>query len=274
MTTQQIVGVLHPGAMGSSLMKVARADVLWASDGRSPASLTRAEATEATDVGTLEELSARADIVISVCPPASAAEVADAVADSGFRGLYCDANAVSPATSRQIARRFERFVDGGIVGPPVRVSGTTRLYLSGVEAETVAAVWDGTDLGVHVIGDEPGQASALKMAYAGWTKASSALLLAIRAMARAEGVEGALVGEWDISQPGLADRSEFTAAMTGPKAWRFVGEMEQIADSMRVTGLPGLFHDGAGQVYERLASLKDRQNPTLDEVLALLIRPS
>jgi hypothetical protein len=59
--------------------------------------------------------------------------------------------------------------------------------------------------------------------------------------------------------------------MTGPKAWRFVGEMQQIADSMRAAGVTGRFHDGAGDVYQRLASLKDRENPNLDEVLGLLI---
>lgn len=273
MSTHQIVGVVHPGAMGSSLMRTAGGQVLWASENRSPATRARAEASGATEVATLAELTARADIVVSVCPPGSAVELAVEVADSGFDGLYCDANAVSPATSHEIAQRFERFVDGGIIGPPVQSSGSTRLYLSGADAEAVAAVWEGTALGVHVIGDQPGQASALKMAYAGWTKASSALLLAIRAMARAEGVEDALVAEWDISRQGLAARSEWTAALTGPKAWRFVGEMQQIADSMRAAGLSGLFHDGAGDTYQRMAPLKGRENPTLDEVLELLGSP-
>ena len=254
-------------------MAAAGGTVLWASDGRSPESRTRAEAAGSNDVGTLAELCARAEIVVAVCPPASATELATEVADAGFGGIYCDANAISPETSRQIARRFVRFVDGGIVGPPVRSSGSTRLYLSGIEADAVAAIWAGTELGVQVIGDQPGQASALKMAYAGWTKGSSALLLAVRAMARAEGVEEALTAEWDISQHGLAARSEFTAAMTGPKAWRFVGEMQQIAESMRATGVSGQFHDGAAEVYERLTPLKGRENPTLDEVLALLIGP-
>ena len=158
--------------------------------------------------------------------------MASAVAEAGFQGLYIDANAISPATARAIAERFEHFVDGSVIGPPAHKRGTTRLYLSGSRAAEVAAWYDGSALDARVIGEEQGAASALKMAYASWTKIGSAMNLAIRALAQAEGVDAALVDEWNISQPGMVDRSELVAAAVSPKAWRFTGEMEQIAASL------------------------------------------
>ena len=114
----------------------------------------------------------RADIVLSICPPHAALDVARAAA--GFRGLYCDANAVSPATTREVAAVVEAggatFVDGGIVGGPPTEPGT-RLYLSGGAAADVAALFAGTALEPVVLGSEIGAASALKMCYAGWSKA-------------------------------------------------------------------------------------------------------
>ena len=55
------------------------------------------------------------------------------------------------------------------------------------------------------------------------------------------------------------------------KAWRFAGEMEEIAATFRAAGLPGEFHDAAARVYERLAAYKDAEGlPALEEVLAAL----
>ena len=87
--------------------------------------------------------SQRADVIVSVCPPASAVEVADSGGHAGFDGIYVDVNAISPATTRTIGGRFARFVDGGVVGPPVQAAGSTRLYLSGDDADEVAELWTG-----------------------------------------------------------------------------------------------------------------------------------
>lgn len=265
------VGVLHPGAMGVSVAAACTADVLWCSEGRSPATRERAAASGLTDAGSLTALATAADVIVSVCPPDQATAVADEVAALGFGGIYVDANAVSPATARSIGARFERFVDGGIVGPPAHRSGTTRLYLSGDDAASVAELWAGSALDARPIDGGPGAASALKMAYATWTKVAGALLLDVRALARSEGVEQALLDEWAISQPGTAERSEGTARGVAPKAWRFAGEMDEIAATFADAGLPSGFADGAGELYRRLASFKDRPDVTLDDVLDALL---
>ena len=135
-----IVGVLHPGAMGSAVGAALRAqghEALWASEGRSAATAARAQAAAMRDAGTVAAVLGRAEVVLSICPPHAALETAELAA--GFEGVYVDANAVSPDTARAAqAAVGGRFVDGGVIGPPPAQRGTTRLYLSGEEAAVLA----------------------------------------------------------------------------------------------------------------------------------------
>src|SRR4051812_21098374 len=147
-----VIGLVHPGEMGAAIGATLRArghDVLWASEGRSAATAQRAAGFE--DAGTLARLAARAEVILSVCPPHAARDVARSV--PGFDGVYVDANAVSPETARELAGDVPRFVDGGIVGPPPHSAGDTRLYLSGAEAPPVAELFDGTTLAARVLSD-------------------------------------------------------------------------------------------------------------------------
>src|SRR6185312_2016417 len=127
--------------------------------------------------------------------------------------------------ARTIAKIQQRFVDGGVVGPPPDRPGTTRLYLSGDEAEPVAELFGGTNVDARVIA---GSASALKAAYAGWTKGSAALLLTMWELAQAEGVEDALLEEWRLSIPELEEHAAGAERSARRKGWRWVGEMEEI----------------------------------------------
>jgi 3-hydroxyisobutyrate dehydrogenase-like beta-hydroxyacid dehydrogenase len=241
----QTIGLLHPGEMGASVGAVLRGQghrVVWASEGRSEETRARAEAAGLEDVGTVSRV-AEADLVFSICPPHAALEVARAVGKAG--GIYVDANAVSPATAATVADAVGQFVDGGIVGSPPRETGTTRLYLSGERAAEVAELFAGSVLDARVVSN----ASALKMAYAAWTKGTAAMLLAIRELAFREGVEEALLAEWDLSQPELRDRFARAARSAEAKGWRWVGEMEEIAATFEAAGLPGGFHRAAAEVY-------------------------
>lgn len=264
--------------MGSSLgaaLVGAGHDVLWASEGRSEATRARADADGLTDTGSRANLAQLADTVISVCPPGNAQSVAEEVARLGFRGVYVDANAIAPATSRTIATIMDgagvAYLDGGIVGPPARHRGLTVLYLSGERAssDTIATLFTDTALLTHHVGDDPGAASAVKMAFAAWTKGTSALLLAVRALAEAEGVTDGLDHAWSVLTPELAERLPATVKGTAPKAWRFVAEMEEIATSFESAGLPGGFHRAAASVYAALADLHDDPDadPDVDEII-------
>jgi 3-hydroxyisobutyrate dehydrogenase-like beta-hydroxyacid dehydrogenase len=272
------IGLLHPGEMGTAVgaaLRVSGAEVLWASAERTAATQRRAAADGLTDAGGVAELVGRADVIVSVCPPHAALDVARAVAAEKFRGTYVDVNAIAPATAREIARVLSPVVDGGIIGGPPRAPGGTRLYLSGEGAREIAQLFAGSPLDAIVVEGDVGAASALKMAYAAWTKGTSALLIAIRALAATEGVDTALLSEWAISQSDLSARSEGAARATASKAWRFIGEMHEIADSFSVAGLPDGFHRAAAEIYERMAGFKDVGHPpTLGEVTREIRRNS
>jgi 3-hydroxyisobutyrate dehydrogenase-like beta-hydroxyacid dehydrogenase len=238
-----VVGLLHPGEMGSALGAALLGKghrVLWASADRSAETATRAAAFQ--DLGTTRELADAADVVISVCPPHAAREVAASV--DGFAGIYVDANAISPATAREIGG-----VDGGIVGPPPRDGATTRLYLSGPRAEEVARLFAATAVEPRVLGDEVGTASAMKMAFASWSKGTAAMLLTIASLAEKHGVEDPLFAEWRAWNPELLDDLERSRRSADRKGWRWVGEMEEIADTFAAAGLPDGFHRAAADVF-------------------------
>jgi hypothetical protein len=304
------VAVLHPGAMGASLggaLVDAGQLVWWLPEGRGEATARRAAAAGLLPAESWEQLLGRCDLVISICPPAAASSVAEAFATaarrwpaqsagSGARPItYVDANAISPQRARQVAAVVEavgvRFVDGDVVGPPVG-AGRTCLYLSGAGATEVSARFapppgapqrdteghgDSTapkaaQPEVRVLGDDPTAASALKMLYAGWTKASGALLLVLWAAAERAGVAAALAAEWRVSQPDVPARLEQVVNRSVPKAWRFAGEMDEIADTLAELGLPAGFHRAAAEVFAALSPFKDLSSAGMDEVLAVLAR--
>jgi 3-hydroxyisobutyrate dehydrogenase-like beta-hydroxyacid dehydrogenase len=254
-----LIGLVHPGEMGASVGGAAVAaghEVRWASAGRSPESVARASAAGLVDAGSLAALVASVPVLVSIVPPHAAVAQAEEVLAAGFAGTYVDANAISPATARSIGAAVTAaggaFVDGAIIGGPVGAGGSTRLYLAGAAAVNLVGVFAGSGLDMTVLPGTVGAASALKAAYAGWTKGSAALLLSMRALARAEGVEAALVAECDDSLPDLARRTAAAARSAATKGWRWVGEMEQIAAALAAQGLPAGFHDAAAETYRRV----------------------
>ena len=271
---RKTIAMLHPGEMGAAVgacLVSAGHRVVWASAGRSAATRARAKAAGLADVATLARAVEEAEFVFSVCPPHGVLDLAAEIAELGFDGLYVDGNAVSSDTAREVGARVEaahaRFVDGGIIGPAPATAGTTRFYLSGPKAGEVAALFKGTFVTATALDGPVGAASALKVCYAAWNKGSIALLTAVRALARHEGVDGDLMTEWKHSLPDVAKRSEAITSQAR-KAWRWIGEMDAIAGSFAAAGLPGGFHIAAADIYSRLEDFKDAAKaPTMGEIL-------
>ena len=286
--TSRNIGVLHPGSMGITVARSLQDSghkVGWVAANRSAQTRDRAKGLIAFD--SLDEISAWADALISICPPHGAVALAQQVHATAFGGLYIDANALAPSTSLQIGEimGLGAYVDGGIIGPPALQPGTTRLYLSGHHAAGVAAWFSAGALQAvpmaptqqQLENDEsaPEQhvaAAMLKMSYAAYSKGASALLLSVNALAEAGGVTEALHSEWAISAPSLLKQSQRAALMTSGKAWRFEGEMLEISETYSDVGLPDALHAGAAEVYERMAALKDLPPQELEAVVAALLR--
>jgi 3-hydroxyisobutyrate dehydrogenase-like beta-hydroxyacid dehydrogenase len=269
--------LLHPGEMGAAVagcLVRSGTRVIYASDGRSDASRERATQEGIEDGGTLEAAIRQADAVLSICVPSGANEVARIVAALGFQGIYIDANAIAPESSREIGRIVEAagatFVDGGIIGLPPTPTRVTRLYLCGPDAGGIAELFNGTQTQAAVLSAPIGAASALKVCFAAWSKGETALLGVIRALANFEGVDDALMREWRDSMPGVAEQSEHIVQRAW-KAWRWSGEMEEIAASFDAAGLPSGFLANA-EIYRRLADLKDNKKPSREDINLRLLR--
>ncbi|WP_296147894.1 MULTISPECIES: DUF1932 domain-containing protein [unclassified Pseudonocardia] len=257
-----VVGILHPGAMGSALgsaLKPRAGAVVWAAAGRSDVTSKRAEIADLVGVPDVPELARRSDVVISICPPHAALDVArqvaDAVRDHEHPPLYVDANAVSPATVSAIAELFDhdRVVDGAVIGPAAYEAGRTVLWLSGAAAPSVARLFDGSPFAAKVLDGGLGAASALKACFALHTKALPTIWAVMTAAARGYGVlddlraeVGRMGGDLDAQLAALAGKS-------GDRAWRWAGEMDEAADTVAAQGLPDGFSRAAAEVYRRLA---------------------
>lgn len=117
------VTLLHPGFMGAAVAAQAVAaghEVLWVPEGRSGATHSRARKAGATACDSLPEALSRSAVVLSICPPQAAEDVAATVAAHNFCGVYVDANAISPQRMQRIAESIHpgsAVVDGAIFGP-------------------------------------------------------------------------------------------------------------------------------------------------------------
>ena len=250
------VGLLFPGEMGAIVGAAVDARVIWSGEGRSEGTAARAKEGGFRDVGSLESLVGESDLILSICPPGIAEDVARAVARIRFDGIFVEANAIAPARAERIAAETElRMVDGGIIA-----RSRVNLYLSGDEADvaTVADLFDGSDTVDAVpLPGGVGAASALKMAFGGWNKIGVLLAAQAYAIARAYGVAHALAEE-GVPADGIA--------RAGPKAWRWQDEMHEIARTCALLGLPEGLGAAAAEVCRRWSQHRG-EAPELSELL-------
>ena len=273
------IGILHPGEMGISIAASAinsGHEVYWASRGRSDKTRQRAEGHKLVDVEQLSRLCQMCEIILSVCPPHAAEDVAFSVIEAGFKGLYLDANAIAPQRSTRIGEKMKeadiRFVDGGIIGGPAWKPKETWLNLSGEHSEAIASCFSNGPLEVKIVGHEIGKASALKMCYAAYSKGTTALLAGILAAGEALGVRETLYEQWNLDDPDFSKQANRRARRVTAKAWRFEGEMHEIASTFRAAGLPDGFHAATAEIYGRLAGFKESSEPpAIDQVLEALL---
>lgn len=240
-----VIGLLHPGHMGAAIaaqLVVNGHTVLWCPDGRSAATAHRAGQAGLHPVP-LVELLHQSRVVLSICPPAAAEDVATDVAHLGYEGIYVDANAISPVRMHRITARLTEagaeVIDGCIFGPPPGEHPPARLYLAGPEGARcqVADLLTGTSAEPVHLGEQLGQASAVKMAFACYQKASRALAALAHALADDLDVTEALLAEAKrMPRDILANRDYLPSVAT--RAWRWAPEMREVADTLRAQQLP------------------------------------
>lgn len=277
---QPTVGILHPGSMGAAVAACATtnaADVLWCETGRSTASVERAAQAGLTPVATMTELLDRSDIVISLCPPAAAEDLARDVAGHRFAGLYVEANAINPTRVQRIAALLEpdaTVVDGGVIGSPPVGGKTPTLYLSGMNdaTERIESLFAGTAVRTAVLGTDIGKASALKLAYASFQKTSRVLVALAVGMAREYAVDQELIEVASRRTDSYLSEPQYIAKAAA-RAWRWGPELEEAADALAATGLPPEMLRAAASTLARWNDAKDDSSITLTDALDRLAQP-
>ena len=257
------IAILMPGDMGHAVGRsliAAGHNVICALDGRSAHSHALATKGGLRDVGDLKAIVAEADMILSILPPAAALGQATAVAQemqaAGNFPVYVDCNAIAPETvievSKVITATGATCIDAGIIGMPPREGSGPRFYVSGPDQEAMATL-DGKGFQVVGLGDEIGQASAIKMAYAGLTKGTWTLHTAVLLAAEKMGVADALLAEFEMSQSSALAAMRARVPYIPADSARWVGEMEEIAKAFSAAGVTPGFHEGAAGIFRVLA---------------------
>jgi 3-hydroxyisobutyrate dehydrogenase-like beta-hydroxyacid dehydrogenase len=259
---QPVVAVIAPGMMGSAVgarLVENGIEVRTLLAGRSEATLARAKAAGMADAS--DEQIVASDIILSILPPGDALGLAERLAPAlraaTKKPIYVDCNALDPATVVRISRVVQEtgatFVDGGIIGGPPKPGYSPKIYLSGEAAARVAEL---TKHGLQMpIQPGPiGAASAMKMSYAGITKGFTALGAAMMLAASRAGTGEDLRAELSASQPALFGWLTRQVPGMYSKAYRWVAEMEEIAQFVGEDPAARNFYEGAARLYERLAA--------------------
>lgn len=265
----RVVGIVSMGAMGAGVARVlvnAGDRVVTTTAGRSRRTADAASAAGAVDVGTVTDVVAQSDVVLSLVPPDAAVsfarDVADAMTATGRSPLFVDGNSIAPPTLglvEEAARRAgARVLDLSIIGlPPAAMApgemSAAQFYVAGPDAEVLASYRD-HELDVRVIDAPPGAAKALKMCYAGISKGIIGLVLDMFMAARRMGVSAELIAQMNATQREVLAQVARQAKGFAPKAYRWVGEMHEMEKTFAPLDLPVGFFEAAGDVFARLAA--------------------
>jgi 3-hydroxyisobutyrate dehydrogenase-like beta-hydroxyacid dehydrogenase len=277
-----VVAVMAQGSMGSGVGKRLHengAEVRTLLGGRSAGSAERARAAGMKPAADERAMLDGADFFLSILPPGEAENLARRLAPAlsalAKKPIYVDCNAISPQTAERVAAIVEptgaKFVDGGIIGGPPRPGYSPGIYASGpaVDATRVLRDWG---LDWRAIDGPIGAASGLKMSYAGITKGSTAIAAAMLLGAARFGCGEALIAELSQSQPEMLKRMRGNLPRMYDKAYRWVGEMEEISDFLGANKPSADMYTAIARLYEFLAAAEAEPTPGPDNAIKTLDR--
>ena len=284
------VGVMSPGDMGSGVGGIlvrSGLRVITSLKGRSEASSTRAAEQGIVDVGSLDDVVASSDLMLSILVPSEAlvfaASAAESIVRTNSHVAFADCNAVSPATGVKIGKIITAaggmFIDAGIIGGSPRTGAIPRFYASGEHAGILAEL-DGKGISVPVMRGAVGRASGLKMLYAALTKGTAALHASTLMAAKSLGLFDDLIHELEQSQSGTLTAMGRVNSISA-QAFRWIGEMEEIASTFEDAGVTPNIHAGAAETFQKISDSSigrervgtvDQDRTLEDTVAAMLVK--
>lgn len=256
------IGIMSPGNMGSGVGRFLAQNgyrVVTALDGRSELTRKRAADNGFEDVGTLDAVVAEADLILSILDPANAVPMTRATAAAmekvNRRPVYADCNATSPRTALEMRDIIEgagaAFIDVGIIGARPKEGAFPVFATSGPQADALAEL-DGKAVQIMKIGPEVGQGSAVKICNGAYNKGAFALYALVMLAAEHYGCTDFLRERLPNSQAGTVPKMDNALIRLPALSGRYVGEMEQVAETFDAIGLPGGFHAACAELFTML----------------------
>ncbi|MBE17329.1 MAG: hypothetical protein CMH79_01075 [Nitrospinae bacterium] len=256
------IGILSPGDMGHAVGKELKNNgfsIVTCLKGRSK--LTKNYAKEAGFIclKTYKDVLEESDLVLSIIPPKKSLDLAKEIAKEmkkiKSKPIYVDCNAISPKNAKKIKQIIVAtgctFIDSGIIGPPPINTNTTRFYVSGLQLNKLKEL-ETKRIQICPIGKEIGRASAMKMCYASLTKGTRALHAAVITLAEKHQLTKELKNEFLFSQKNIYKMMKKTQPRLPSVSGRWIGEMEEIADTFKEMGISPFFHLGAASIYSMM----------------------
>tara|TARA_B100000287_G_scaffold430976_1_gene487307 strand:- start:282 stop:1118 length:837 start_codon:yes stop_codon:yes gene_type:complete len=269
-----IIGLIGLGEMGSEIgryLVMNDLEVISVYEGRSEISKKRASKYKIRDAGSIEQFCKISDLVISIIPPDKAIETANLYTSYKNKDgqIYCDLNAISTITAKKIKLLLDEkkidYVDGAIMGGPPTENYSPRIYLSGKLSEKLNFL-NGKGIELMVLKGSDFKASATKMVYASITKGSKALVAGALIAAKKNNVYDELMEELKYSEEYFSLVAKNQIPSIKHKAYRWVGEMNEISLTYKESGLTGGFHSEAENVYELIKNLPE-DKLEIDEII-------
>ena len=273
-----IIGLIGLGEMGSEIgryLVMNDLEVISVYEGRSEISKKRASKYKIRDAGSIEQFCKISDLVISIIPPDKAIETANLYTSYKNKDgqIYCDLNAISTITAKKIKLLLDEkkidYVDGAIMGGPPTENYSPRIYLSGKLSEKLNFL-NGKGIELMVLKGSDFKASATKMVYASITKGSKALVAGALIAAKKNNVYDELMEELKYSEEYFSLVAKDQIPSIKHKAYRWVGEMNEISLTYKESGLTGGFHSEAENVYELIKNLPEGKLE-IDEIINQIV---
>jgi 3-hydroxyisobutyrate dehydrogenase-like beta-hydroxyacid dehydrogenase len=215
---------------------------------------------------------AQADMIVSAVTAASSYDAAESVVRhlSG-NPYYLDINSVSPGRKQATAKLLDgraRYIDVAVIAPIHPKRHRTPLLIAGPHADAAAPLLQELEMQLKVVGQETGNAAAIKMIRSVMIKGIEALTLECFLAAQRAGIVDAVADSMKNNYPGVDFKqvADYNLERMANHGERRAAEMEESCATLRELGLDPLMTEGTVKRQREMGAIGklDAVRATLD----------
>lgn len=283
--TKPTIGILYPGELGSRLAGCISATgvrVVTTLANRSGRTKEFCRGLKIDILDSMEDFALQSDVVFSIVVPSAAEAVAEAyltiAANRSTSPILVDANSISPERIDRIQQLASQagvaLVDAKVHGLAANLTNGAVMYVCGQEARSVASLLP-PSIDIQCLGDQVGQAAALKMLLGGLNKILTALFLEMGSAASVAGVMEEFLERTQDYYPGIVEVVHRVSRSLPQHYQRRADEMNDLAETLLHLGRQPAF---AREAQSTIASFgqhiadRDANRIALENSFAQVIR--